>query len=43
MIGRNGVEKVLEINLTEEEKAEFAKSADAVRKTNDVLKEIGAL
>lgn len=43
VIGRNGVEKILEINLTEAEKAEFAKSAEAVRKTNDVLKEIGAL
>lgn len=43
VIGRNGVEKVLEINLNDAEKAEFAKSADAVRKTNDVLKEINAL
>lgn len=43
VIGRNGVEKILEIRLTESEKEEFAKSADAVRKTNDVLKEIGAL
>ena len=38
-----GKEKVLEINLNDAEKAEFAKSADAVRKTNDVLKEINAL
>lgn len=43
VIGRNGVEKVLEIELTAFEKEEFAKSADAVRKTNDVLKEINAL
>jgi len=43
VIGRNGVEKVLEINLTAEEKALFEKSADAVRATNAVLKEIGAL
>lgn len=43
VIGRNGVEKVLEIELTAAEKEEFAKSADAVRKTNDVLKEINAL
>ena len=43
VIGRNGVEKVLEISLTEEEKAAFAKSAEAVRKTAAVLTEIGAL
>lgn len=43
VIGRNGAEKVIEINLTEEEKAAFAKSADAVRATNAVLKEIGVL
>ncbi len=43
VIGRGGVEKVLEIKLTEEEKALFAKSADAVRKTNDVLKEMNIL
>ena len=43
VIGKNGIEKVLEIKLTDEEKELFAKSADAVRKTNDVLKEIGAL
>lgn len=43
VLGRNGVEKIIDINLNEEEKALFAKSADAVRKTNDVLKEINAL
>ena len=43
VIGRNGIEKVLEIKLTDEEKELFAKSAEAVRKTNDVLKEIGVL
>lgn len=43
VIGRNGVEKILEITLTAEEKEAFAKSAEAVRKTNDVLFEIGAL
>lgn len=37
VIGRNGVEKVLEINLTAEEKAAFEKSAEAVRKTNSLL------
>ena len=43
VIGKNGIEKVLEVKLTDEEKELFAKSADAVRKTNDVLKEIGVL
>lgn len=43
VIGRNGAEKIVEICLTDEEKAAFAKSADAVRATNDVLKEIKAL
>lgn len=43
VIGRNGVEKILALDLTAEEKALFEKSADAVRKTNDVLKEINAL
>ncbi len=43
ILGRNGVEKVLDFDLNAEEKALFEKSADAVRKTNDVLKEINAL
>lgn len=43
VIGRNGAEKVIEINLNETEKAAFAKSAEAVRNTNKVLYEIGAL
>lgn len=43
VIGKNGVEKILEIELTAEEKALFEASATAVRKTNDVLKEINAL
>ncbi|MCD7962818.1 MAG: malate dehydrogenase [Rikenellaceae bacterium] len=43
VIGKNGVEKILEIPLPDEEKELFAKSADAVRKTNDVLKEIDIL
>jgi malate dehydrogenase len=37
IIGRNGVEKIVTIALNEEEKALFAKSADAVRATNQVL------
>lgn len=43
VIGRGGVEKVLEIKLTQEESALFEASADAVRKTNAVLSEIGVL
>ncbi len=37
-IGRNGWEKILPMDLNEDEKALFAKSADAVRSMNDVLK-----
>lgn len=43
VIGKNGAEKILNLNLTDEEKALFEKSATAVRTTNDVLKEIGVL
>ncbi|MBP3331235.1 MAG: malate dehydrogenase [Tidjanibacter sp.] len=43
VIGRNGVEKIVEIELNEEEKAKFAASAEAVAKTNAILKEINAL
>ena len=43
IIGKNGVEKIVDINLNDEEKALFEKSAQAVRATNDVLKEINAL
>ena len=35
IIGKNGVEKVIDLDLTEEEKAAFAHSAGAVRKTCD--------
>lgn len=43
VIGRNGIEKILTLDLTADEKALFEKSAAAVRATNDVLKEINAL
>ena len=43
IIGRTGVESIVDIQLNDEEKALFEKSANAVRATNDVLKEIGAL
>lgn len=37
VIGKNGVEKIIEIELTNEERALFEKSADAVRGTNTLL------
>ena len=40
IIGKNGVEEILNINLNDQEKALFAKSADAVRGMNDALKSI---
>ncbi|MDR1737598.1 MAG: malate dehydrogenase [Candidatus Symbiothrix sp.] len=43
IIGRNGVERIVDLNLSAEEQALFEKSADAVRKTNAVLTEIKAL
>ncbi|HYJ65725.1 MAG TPA: malate dehydrogenase [Parafilimonas sp.] len=38
VIGKNGWQKIVEVDLNEDEKAAFAKSADAVRNMNDVLK-----
>ena len=38
VIGRNGWEKMVDLDLNEEEMAAFNKSADAVRSMNDVLK-----
>ena len=40
IIGKNGVEEILDIKLNDAEKALFAKSADAVRQMNDALKSI---
>jgi malate dehydrogenase len=37
IIGKNGWEKIVEVNLNDDEKAAFAKSADAVRSMNSVL------
>lgn len=37
VIGRGGVEKIIEIKLTDSEKALFEKSAAAVRETNNLL------
>lgn len=38
IIGKNGWEKIVDFELNEQEQAAFAKSADAVRNMNDVLK-----
>jgi len=43
IIGRNGVEKIVTLELDDEEKALFEKSANAVRSTNQVLKDINVL
>ena len=40
MLGRNGLEKVIEYTLDEEEKAMFDKSAEAVKETLDALKKL---
>ncbi len=40
VIGKNGVEQIVDINLNENEKALFAKSADAVRAMNDALNSV---
>ncbi|MDE6489792.1 MAG: malate dehydrogenase [Muribaculaceae bacterium] len=37
ILGRDGIEKIVEFELNEEERELFAKSADAVRKTNAAL------
>jgi malate dehydrogenase len=40
VIGRNGIEKIVEFKLNDEEKALFHKSAEAVHKTNEALKAV---
>jgi malate dehydrogenase len=40
IIGKNGVEKIVDINLNDDEKAKFANSADAVRAMNADLKSV---
>lgn len=37
ILGKNGIEKIVELDFNEEEKALFAKSAEAVHKTNAAL------
>ena len=43
IIGKNGIEKIVELELNEEEKAKLAASEAAVRKTNANLYEAGIL
>ncbi|MDE6569009.1 MAG: malate dehydrogenase [Alistipes sp.] len=43
IIGRKGIEKIVQLDLTKEEADKFAASAAAVHKTNDVLREIKAI
>lgn len=40
-LGKNGIEKIIEIELTDEEKAKLDKSAAAVQELKDVLKSLG--
>jgi malate dehydrogenase len=40
VIGKNGWERIVEYKLSDDEKAKFSASADAVRKMNDVLTEM---
>ena len=37
ILGRNGIEKIVELELSEAEKANMKESAEGVRKTNDLL------
>ncbi len=39
IIGKNGWEKILDFKLSDAEQSEFAKSADAVRSMNQVLRD----
>jgi len=40
-LGTNGIEEVIEITLSDEEKAALDKSADAVKELKDLLKKLG--
>ncbi len=40
IIGKNGIEKIVDIKLNDAEKAAFAKSAEAVRNMNADLKSV---
>jgi len=40
MLGQNGIEKIIEYELDEEEKGMFEKSAAAVKETHEALKKL---
>ena len=40
IIGKNGVEKIIELSLTNDEKDNFSKSIDAVKQLFDAAKKI---
>jgi len=43
LLGKNGIEKIVEIDLNDAEREKLATSAEGVKKTNSLLTEIGAL
>ncbi len=43
VVGANGIEKIVEFDLNDDEKAKFSDSADAVRKMNSVLGEMNLI
>ena len=43
LLGKNGIEKIVEIDLDDSEKEKLTTSAEGVKKTNSLLTEIGAL
>ncbi len=43
VIGKNGVEKIVKLDLTAEEQAKFKAGADAQRKTNQILHDLKAI
>ena len=43
VVGREGIEKIINIDLTAEEQAAFEASAEAVRKVNQILYDTKAI
>ncbi|MBQ1651733.1 MAG: malate dehydrogenase, partial [Paludibacteraceae bacterium] len=43
IVGKNGIEKIVELDLNDDEKAKFAASEAAVRKTTNVLHEMNLI
>ncbi len=43
IVGKNGIERIVEVELNDAEKAELAKSETAVRNTNAILKEMNLI